>query len=157
MLNDNLSPNLKKIVENYADLNLREIYQLKQIIDEDLYEIEKNQALLDIQNAILITESDDSIQAHEFVKNIVNQTINKYGVSVVSEFYGKTRDEIELFRVLDKIYQLPQNGAKGDDPVKRKKLLTQYHHLLEKYEEEYKGSFQSGRYLQFANGRYNVL
>ncbi|MDC4516850.1 hypothetical protein OHV55_18405, partial [Acinetobacter baumannii] len=65
MDNDHLSPNLKKIVENYADLNLREIYQLKQIIDEDLYEIEKNQALLDIQNAILITESDDSIQAHE--------------------------------------------------------------------------------------------
>ncbi|MGQ1253804.1 hypothetical protein ACT4XR_18230 [Acinetobacter baumannii] len=41
MVNDNLSPNLQKAVEAYAELSLEEIYQFNKFIQQDIEDIEE--------------------------------------------------------------------------------------------------------------------
>lgn len=157
------SDKLLKVIELCADLELNDIYDLKKILDEDIEQIEKYRAFNILRNAILITENNpvDSVVANDFVKEIMQTTISKYGVNEVFTFISKTRDEIDTYKLLDKLYQLPQVANEHDLPKDELKerigVREKYIELKEKYENEFGTAFPSGVYLDFTRHKHNIL
>lgn len=160
---EKFSDNLMKIIDLYPDLDVRDIYDLKRIIDEDIEQIEKNKTFDLIRNSILITENQnvDKDVSDQFINNIIQSAVNKYGLNEVFSFVSKTRDEIDVYRILDKLYQLPQVANEHELPkselATRIQIREKYKELREKYENEHGKAFPSGTYLKFTSNKHNIL
>lgn len=166
---ENFSPNLSKILDLYFDINnltIKDIYDLKKIIDEDVEQIEKYNAFDSIRKAMLLTDNDseDSMK-NIYVANIVKSVKDKYGSQAVHDFIYKMCGDMEGNDILHRIYNLTDkqmnrfmsgqnSNLTSDEKQELKKLREGLEKLKKELKSETGSDLETGDYIAHYRKKY---
>lgn len=108
MNNDNLSPNLQKAVEAYAELSLEEVYQFNKFIQQDIEDIEEKKLFNTFEELFIayMNQDFDDKNMIKVIDSLRADIKNKFSIKKLHDFEEKMRSQYGFNDIQKKIYAI---------------------------------------------------